>query len=178
MKWNRQTAMGKGFTLLETVLSLAVFVIIVVPAIGLVALSYRKVNTEYQAPNAVEIKSLLEIELRGAIVVDVGAGANGENLEYNVFHESFLNSDVVFYASQDLDKLEQEGASVADSDKYYKVTISNPTKYTYHDDDPYRLFLFNIIWPAFVPDSVGSFVDNEENAEALQQLVLPVVLNK
>lgn len=78
MKWNRQMAMGKGFTLLETVLSLAVFAIIVVPAIGLVALSYRKVNTEYQAPNAVEIKSLLEIELRGAIVVDVGAGANGE----------------------------------------------------------------------------------------------------
>ena len=74
--------------------------------------------------------------------------------------------------------MEQEGASVADSDKYYKVTISTPTKYTYHDDDPYRLFLCNLIWPEVVPDRVGSFVDNEENAEALQQLVLPVVLNK
>ena len=67
---------------------------------------------------------------------------------------------------------------MADSDKYYKVTISTPTNYTYHDDDPYRLFLFNLIWPAVVPDTVGSFVDNEENAEALQQLVLPAVLNK
>lgn len=168
----------RGFTLLETVLSLAVFAIIVVPAIGLVALSYRNVDTEAQAPNAVEIKSLLEIELRGAAIVDVGAGPSGTDLVYDVFHNSFLSSDVIFYASRDLDKLEQDGASMADSEKYYKVTVTTPTTYTYDDDDPYRLFLFNIIWPAFVPDSVGGFVDNEDNAEALQQLVIPVILNK
>lgn len=164
--------------MLETVLALAVFAIIVVPAIGLVALSYRNVDTEAQAPNAVEIKSLLEIELRGAIVVDVGAGPSGEILEYNVFHESFLDSDIIFYASQDLDELEQDGASMAASEKYYKVTVTTPATYTYDSDDPYRLFLFNIIWPAFVPDSGGGFVNNEDNAEALQQLVLPVVLSK
>jgi len=168
----------RGFTLLETVLSLAVFAIIVVPAIGLVALSYRNVDTESKAPNAVEIKSLLELELRGATIVDVGAGPRGENLEYDVFHDSFLISDVIFYASQDLDEFEQDGASMADSEKYYKVTVTTPAAYTYDSDDSYRLFLFNIIWPAFVPDSGGGYVNNQDNAEALQQLVLPAVLSK
>ncbi len=168
----------RGFTLLETVLSLAVFAIIVVPAIGLVALSYRNSNTELQAPNAVEIKSLLELELRGATIVDVGAGPGGTDLIYDVFHESFLLSDVEFYASSDLDTLEQDGATMSDSEKYYKVVVSMPDGYVYDDDDPYRVFLFNIIWPAFVPDSGGGYVDNESNAESLQQLILPVVLSK
>ena len=167
-----------GFTLLEIVLSLAVFAIIVVPAIGLVALSYRNVDTEAQAPNAVEIKSLLEMELRGATIVDIGAGPGGIDLVYDVFHSSFLISDVVFYASQDLQELEQDGAGMGDSEKYYKVTVTTPVTNTYDEDDPYRVFLFNIIWPAFVPGSGGGFVSNEDNAEALQQLVLPIVIRK
>lgn len=167
-----------GFTLLEVVISLAVFAIIVVPAIGLVALSYRNSVSELQAPNAVEIKSLLELELRGATIIDVGAGPSGEDLSYDVFHESFLSSDVIFYGSQDLDLLEQDGGGMADSDKYYKVTVSSPESYTYSDEDAYRVFLFNLIWPAYVPDSVGGHVDNESNAETLKQLILPAVLNK
>jgi len=152
--------------LLEVVLALAVFTLVVVPAIGLVALSYRNSNTDQQAPNAVEIKSLLELELIGASV-DVGG------TEHLVFSESFLMSDVIFYASQDLQSIEQDGATMADSEKYYKVTVTAPSGYVYDEDDAYRVFLFNIIWPAFVAGT-----NNEDNAESLQQLILPVVLSK
>ncbi len=180
-RYKLKTGMVKGtqaFTLLETVLSLAVFAIIVVPAIGLVALSYRNSSSEQQAPNAVEIKSLLELELRGATVIDVGAGPAGSDLIYDVFHESFFTGDVIFYASADLDELVQDGTGMTDDEKYFKVTVSEPSTYSYDDDDPYRVFLFNVVWPAFVPDSAGGYVDNESNAEALQQLILPAVLNK
>ncbi len=155
-----------AFSLLEVVLALAVFTLVVVPAIGLVALSYRNSNTDQQAPNAVEIKSLLELELIGASV-DVGG------TEHLVFSESFLMSDVIFYASQDLQSIEQDGATMADSEKYYKVTVTAPSGYVYDEDDAYRVFLFNIIWPAFVAGT-----NNEDNAESLQQLILPVVLSK
>ncbi len=167
-----------AFTLLETVLALAVFAIIVVPAIGLVALSYRNTNTESRAPNAVEIKALLELELKGAKVIDVGAGPGGTDLEYDVFHTSFLLGDVTFYASEDFQILEQDGAGMLPAEKYYKVNVSIPVDYTYSSDDAYRVFLFNIIWPAFVPDGSGGYVDNESNAEGLQQLILPTVLRK
>ncbi|MFL3659058.1 MAG: hypothetical protein ACJ07L_13535, partial [Opitutales bacterium] len=66
-EWN-ENRKSWAFSLLEVVLALAVFAIIVVPAIGLVALSYRDSETDLQAPNAVEIKSLLELELRGATI--------------------------------------------------------------------------------------------------------------
>ncbi len=167
-----------AFTLLETVLALAVFAIVVVPAIGLVALSYRNSSTELAAPNAVEIKSLLELELRGAEVIDVGAGPGGTDLIYNVFHTSFLDSDVVFYASKDFQELEQDGVGMSDDEKYYRVSVSVPVDYTYDPDDAYRIFLFNIIWPAFVEGSGGVFVDNQTNAEGLRQLILPSVLRK
>ncbi len=161
----------RGFSLLEVVLSLAVFAMIVVPAIGLVALSYRNAETDMQAPNAVEIKSLLELELRGATIVDGGD-------TYDVFHESFLTSDVSFYASQNLDRIDQDGVGMISEEKYYRITVTNPSNYTYDDRDAYRVFLFNIIWPAFVPDGAGGFVDNENNLESLQQLILPAVLSK
>ncbi len=167
-----------GFTLLETVLALAVFAIIVVPAIGLVALSYRNSETEGNAPNAVEIKTLLELELGGATILDVGAGPSGEDLTYDVFHTSFLDSDVVFYASSDLQELAQDGTDMTESEKYYKVTVAPPSDYTYDADDAYRVFLFNIIWPAYVEDSGGGYINNEGNAEGLQQLILPAVLRK
>ena len=150
----------RAFSLLEVVLSLAVFAIIVVPAIGLVSLSYRNANTDLQAPNAVEIKSLLEIEL-------LGASVEVEGEDYGVFSESFLTSDVEFYASQDLQTIEQNGASMSDSEKYYKVTVTSPVNYVYDDADAYRVFLFNIIWPA-----------SEENEESLQQMILSAVLSK
>jgi hypothetical protein len=158
-----------AFSLLEVVLALAVFAIIVVPAIGLVALSYRNSETDLQAPNAVEIKSLLELELRGAETVD----ADDEDLTYRVFEAGFISSDVEFYASQDLGIIKQDGATMDVGDKYYKVTVTEPVGYVYSDSDAYRVFLFNVIWPAFV-----SGVDNEANAEGLQQLILPVVLSK
>lgn len=167
-----------AFSLLEVVLALAVFAIIVVPAIGLVALSYRNSETDLQAPNAVEIKSLLELELVGATILDEGAGPGGIDLVYDVFNESFLSSDVEFYASQDLNSIEQNGATMTDGEKYYKVTVTAPVDYTYSDTDAYRVFLFNVIWPAFVSDSEGGFTSNEANAEGLQQLILPVVLSK
>jgi len=162
---------GKAFSLLEVVLSMAVFAIIVVPAIGLVALSYRNAETDLQAPNAVEIKSLLELELRGAVTVDGGD-------TYDVFHESFLSGDVEFYASQDLQTIEQDGAAMSDDEKYYRIVVANPSNYIYDDGDAYRVFLFNIVWPAFVPDSGGGYVSNEANIESLQQLILPTVLSK
>ena len=168
----------KAFSLLEVVLALAVFAIIVVPAIGLVALSYRNSETDLQAPNAVEIKSLLELELIGATILDEGAGPGGLDLVYDVFNESFLSSDIEFYASQDLNSIEQNGASMEDGEKYYKVTVTEPVDYAYSDTDAYRVFLFNVIWPAFVSDSEGGFTSNEANAEGLQQLILPVVLSK
>jgi len=150
----------RAFTLLEVVLALAVFAIIVVPAIGLVAISYRNTDTSQQAPNAVEIKSLLELELRGAT---------------GVYLSTFLSSDVIFYASQDLDEIERDGTSMADADKYYKVTVTEPEGYLYDEDDPNRVFLFNIIWPAYLPDTG---VYNETNLETLDQLIIPVVLSK
>lgn len=176
-EWN-ENRKSWAFSLLEVVLALAVFAIIVVPAIGLVALSYRDSETDLQAPNAVEIKSLLELELRGATIVDVGAGPIGEDLAYDVFNESFLSSDVEFYGSQDLQSIEQNGVSMADGEKYYKVTVTAPVDYAYNASDAYRVFLFNVIWPVFVSDFEGGFVNNEDNAEGLQQLVLPVVLSK
>ena len=97
---------------------------------------------------------------------------------YDVFNESFLSSDVEFYASQDLNSIEQNGATMLDGDKYYKVTVTAPVDYVYSDTDAYRVFLFNVIWPAFVSDSEGGFTSNETNAEGLQQLILPVVLSK
>ncbi len=130
-----------AFTLLETVLALSVFAIVVVPAIGLVALSYRNTSTELAAPNAVEIKTLLEMELGGATTTDPGAG-------------------------------------MTNAQRYYKVTVSNPANYNYDTDDAYRVFLFNIIWPAYVEGSGGVFVNNESNAEGLRQLILPTVLRK
>ncbi len=153
----------RAFTLLEVVLSLAVFAIIVVPAIGLVALSYRNTDTSQQAPNAVEIKSLLELELRGAM---------------GVFDSTFLDSAVVFYASQDLDEIEAlGGGSMEDSDRYYRITVTEPEPAgsTYNVDDPNRVFLFNIIWPAYLP---GSGANNESNLETLEQLIIPGVLSK
>jgi len=167
-----------AFTILETVLALSVFAIVVVPAIGLVALSYRNTSTELAAPNAVEIKALLELELRGAEIIDLGAGPGGTDLIYNVFHTSFLDSDVIFYASKDFQELEQDGAGMSDDEKYYKVNVSVPVDYAYDSDDAYRVFLFNIIWPAYVEGSGGVFVDNESNAEGLRQLILPTVLRK
>lgn len=175
-KMKRRTV--SAFTLLETVLALAVFAIVVVPAIGLVALSYRNTSTELAAPNAVEIKSLLELELRGAEVIDIGAGPGGTDLIYNVFHNSFLDSDVIFYASKDFQELEQDGVGMSDEEKYYKVNVSVPVDYVYDPDDAYRVFLFNIIWPAYVEGTGGVFVNNKDNAEGLRQMVLPTVLRK
>jgi hypothetical protein len=149
---------SSAFSLLEVVLALTVFALVVIPAIGLVALSYRNAETDLQAPNAVEIKSLLELELLGAT---------------DVFKLSFLLAPVEFYASQDLQEIAQDGAAMADSEKYYKVRVTSPTNYVYDEGDAYRVFLFNIIWPAFVGG-----VSNEENVETLQQLILPVVLSK
>lgn len=149
-----------AFTLLEVVLSLAVFAIIVVPAIGLVALTFRNTSTSQQAPSAVEITSLLELELYGAT---------------DVFLNTFLDSDVIFYASQDLDQIERDGTSIAPNERYYRVTVTEPVGYLYDEDDPFRVFQFNIIWPAYLPDS-GS--NNESNLETLDQLILPVVLSK
>jgi Tfp pilus assembly protein PilV len=156
-----------AFSLLEVVLALAVFAIIVVPAIGLVALSYRNSETDLQAPNAVEIKSLLELELRGV--------ADPDGFDGYAFSSGFLSggSTVVFYASQNLDIIDQGGVSVGVDDKYYKVMVTEPVGYVYSDTDAYRVFLFNVIWPAFV-----SGVNNENNAEGLQQLILPAVLSK
>ena len=178
MRCEMKRKLVSAFTLLETVLALAVFAIVVVPAIGLVALSYRNTSTELAAPNAVEIKSLLELELRGAVVVDVGAGPVGEDLEYDVFHTDFLDNEVIFYASKDFQELEQDGAGMSDEEKYYKVSVSVPVDYVYDSDEAYRVFLFNIIWPAYVEGTGGVFVDNEDNAEGLCQMVLPTVLRK
>jgi len=178
MRCEMKRKLVSAFTLLETVLALAVFAIVVVPAIGLVALSYRNTSTELAAPNAVEIKSLLELELRGAVVVDVGAGPVGEDLEYDVFHKDFLDNEVIFYASKDFQELEQDGAGMSDEEKYYKVSVSVPVDYVYDSDEAYRVFLFNIIWPAYVEGTGGVFVDNEDNAEGLRQMVLPTVLRK
>ena len=178
MRCEMKRKLVSAFTLLETVLALAVFTIVVVPAIGLVALSYRNTSTELAAPNAVEIKSLLELELRGAVVVDVGAGPVGEDLEYDVFHTDFLDNEVIFYASKDFQELEQDGAGMSDEEKYYKVSVSVPVDYVYDPDEAYRVFLFNIIWPAYVEGTGGVFVDNEDNAEGLRQMVLPTVLRK
>lgn len=150
--------LSRAFSLLEVVLALAVFALVVVPAIGLVALSYRNSNTDLQTPNAVEIKSLLELELREAT---------------DVFKLSFLLAPVEFYASQDLQLIELGGAAMAPEDKYYKVTVAAPVDYAYDEGDAYRVFLFNIIWPAFVDGA-----SNEDNIESLQQLILPVVLSK
>ena len=178
MRCEMKRKLVSAFTLLETVLALAVFAIVVVPAIGLVALSYRNTSTELAAPNAVEIQSLLELELRGAVVVDVGAGSVGEDLEYDVFHTDFLDNEVIFYASKDFQELEQDGAGMSDEKKYYKVSVSVPVDYVYDSDEAYRVFLFNIIWPAYVEGTGGVFVDNEDNAEGLRQMVLPTVLRK
>jgi len=171
MRCRMRSVSVSAFTILETVLALSVFAIVVVPAIGLVALSYRNTSTELAAPNAVEIKSLLELELRGAVIID---GSD----TYDVFHTSFLNSDVTFYASKDFQELEQDGAGMSDEEKYYKLSVSVPVDYVYDPDDAYRVFLFNIIWPAYVEGTGGVFVDNEDNAEGLRQMVLPTVLRK
>ena len=151
-----------AFSLLEVVLALAVFAIIVVPAIGLVALSYRNSITDLQGPHADEIKSLLELELRGV--------ADPDGVVGYAFSSAFLSAEspVVFYASQDLQSIEQDAASVVNTDPYSKVTVASPSGYVYQESDAYRVFLFNVIWP----------VSNEANPESLQQLILPAVLSK
>lgn len=154
----RRSGFKSAFTILEVVLALAVFAIIVVPAMGLVALSYRNTDTAQQTPNAIEIKSLLELELRGAT---------------GVFLDTFLSVPVVFYASRDLDTIGY-AASIPDSLKYYKVTVTEPVGYSYDETDPNRLFLFNVIWPAFLDTGVN----NEGNLETLEQLIIPLALSK
>ncbi len=68
-------------------------------------------------------------------MIDIGAGPGGTDLIYNVFHNSFLDSDVIFYASKDFQELEQDGVGMSDEEKYYKVNVSVPVDYVYDPDD-------------------------------------------
>jgi len=149
----------RGFTLLEVVLSIAIFTIIAAPILGLLAMTAKTGSESSNVVRAEELTRVVANELRAAI--DEGALSWG-----------FTAADVGLFASEDLrESALDSDAAFGDEDKYFFVDVQDPVGVIL---DPYsinRMVLLDIRWPAFVQG-----VDNRANVLDLKQIIVPVVL--
>ena len=153
-----------GFTMIEVVVSIAIFAIIAVPTVGLMTMAARKTNNRVGYANAAELKVRIENELRGSA---------------SLFQESFLSSEVVLYASRDLKVTGFAGeAGLLNSDKYYRIELNEPVGYDFDVADAYRSFLLLVTWPAYIETSPGTYTSNEGNPSNLEQMVMTSVILK
>ena len=160
MKNNR-----KGFTLLEVVLSIAVFTIIAAPILGLLVMTAKSGNDGSNVVRAEELKRVVINELQTAI--------EGGELGW-----AFTASSVGLYASEDLtESALSTDASFADQFKYFAVDVQDPVDVEADLDIINRMVILDIRWPAFV-QSGASWIDNQANLMELNQIIVPVVLTK
>ena len=153
----------KGFTLIEVVVSIAIFAIIAVPTVGLMTMAARKSNNRVGYANAAELKVRVENEIR----------ASDSAFDWNLD-----TTPIVLYGSRDLSETGfSDDEDLADSDKYYRVEVREPYGYDYATGDAYRSLIFLVTWPAYVETSPGTFVSNEANEANLEQMVMTSVIH-
>jgi len=151
----------KAFTLLEIVLSVAVFTIIAAPILGLLAMTAKTGNESSNVVRAEELTRVVANELRTAI--------EGGALSWD-----FTATNVGLFASEDLKESALDSdAAFAAADKYFFVDVQDPVGVILDPDSINRMVLLDVRWPAFVRG-----VDNRANMLELNQIIVPVVLTK
>ena len=154
-----------GFTLLEVVLSLAVFLVIAAPVVGLLALTARNSDQQANAVNAEELKRIISNELIAAI-------------DDTTLAWTFDASTVALYASENLEEIAfSSDGTFQDQFKYFSIDVQDPVDVVSSVDDIYRIVLLDIRWPAFV-ESGGSWVNNLSNETSLEQIIVPLVIDR
>ncbi len=155
----------RGFTLLEVVLSLAVFLVIAGPVVGLLALTARSGDQQAKAVNAEELKRIISNELVAAV--------DDLTLAWD-----FDASAVALFANEDLEQIAfSSDATFADQFKYFFVDVRDPVDIVADVDNIYRIVLLDIRWPAYI-ESGGTWVDNRANVTGIEQIIVPIVINQ
>ncbi|MCH6255285.1 prepilin-type N-terminal cleavage/methylation domain-containing protein [Puniceicoccaceae bacterium K14] len=154
-----------GFTLLEVVVAMALFALISIPTIALMTMTARKSDARLGVGKASELIALIDAEVTASF--RSGGINNGQDLE---------TTPLTLYASEFLDKFAFNGVGFQNSEKYYRIKVTEPTGYSYSQGDAYRIFVYKVIWPAFVESGGGNYASNESTPANLEELVSPSVV--
>lgn len=155
-----------AFTLLEVVLSIAVFTVITAPILGLLAMTAKTGSESSNVVRAEELTRVVANELRDSI-------KNPGGLSWG-----FTAANVALFANEELTEsaLETDG-SYANADKYFYVDVQDPVDVIMDSTAMTRMILLDVRWPAYV-QSGGAWVDNRANLLELRQLIVPLVLTR
>ncbi len=175
----------KAFTLLEVIVAMAMFAMIAAPTLSLMSLAARKTGNQIGAANASELKRKIESAVANSVTIS--------SLQ-NAFSWDLAGNPVALYASRDLVTIEYSGNTTSSNDKYYRIDILDPSGYIYDNsvssEDAYRVFVFKVVWPAYIETAPGTYVDNltisdgdsntvdPVNSSGLEEMILTSVVSK
>lgn len=126
---------GRGFSLIEVIVALAMLALIAIPAVGLATMVVGQSKRQMSVGLASEMRNRVDLALR----------TEGEA---TVFGEAFLPATI--WGSSDLEFIELEdgeGSLSAGNDKYFRVNLREPDSYDFASSDTYRIILFELTWP-------------------------------
>lgn len=146
-----------GFTLLEVIIAMTLFALVSIPTIALMTMTARKSDNRLGQANASELMSRIDSEVEQALKVD--PPVNFDSVGY-------------LYASEDLSLIGFEPEIPVGVGRFYRIDLQKPAGYTFNAGDSYRVFIYDVIWPAYIDGGTNGFVDNSANTANLERMTV------